>query len=220
MNYPLRLSGDKPRIAIETILKMPPFRESKTLIRLKSPVIVCLMAFAGFLAGTLLYFAFRFAEGRSVYLPLGRWKRVTVAPSKPVGLVAYRDRNLFIKTPDGTLYACGTDVESCLRTDGVSEKEKQRFCGEPGSLTPFAPGKIVKALAVRICYPDAYSDIHFILLENGSIWTWDRWWSGNEQSFSFALCASFGALTSVIVTLIFLRRRHRFAEELTTHEKR
>jgi hypothetical protein len=171
-------------------------------------VIVPLTIFAGFIGGLFVHYAFLIAESHSIYFPLGRWERLRVAPPPFVQLVGYHNGNLFIKAADGNLYSCGTGSDACFQTDVESEK-KTRFCGEPGSLTPFAPGKIVNVLAVRICYPDAHSDIHFIVLNNGSIWTWKRWWSGNEQSLILARFGFFGALTGAIGAVIFVRRRLR-----------
>ena len=44
-------------------------------------------------------------------------------------------------------------------------------------LEPPAPGKVIDSYATRYCGPDYDMDTYFVLLDDGSLWSWGTFWS-------------------------------------------
>jgi hypothetical protein len=171
--------------------------------------LVCLTGFLGSLVGGGVYLLWAvFSPQYSVYIPVGSWELVAPSPSSSVQLLAYHDGKLFLQSRDGAIVACDLNRSECSIVPYVPESPI-RFCGEAGSLRPFAPGKIVSSLAIRDCYPDAYVDTHFVVVEDGSIWKWQRWWSQNEVHLRLAAWAIQGATVAALTSIIVLWRRRK-----------
>lgn len=181
------------------------------VVGLKPSLFVCLMILAGFIVGGGLYLLSAIAApSYSLYVPLGEWEQLAVVPpSNTVQLMAYQRGRIFLKSLDGKLHSCNVSARACSHVQYVPDTAL-RLCGEPGSLTPFTPGRIISSFSVRDCYPDVYVDTHFILVENGSIWKWQRWWSQNDVHLMLIGSAIYGALTGAVAsTIVLWRRRNR-----------
>jgi hypothetical protein len=63
---------------------------------------------------------------------------------------------------------------------------------------PLAPGKVVSSRIFDVCGADYTIQYNFILLENGTIWEWDRYWSVYEILLFYPFMGFVGMIVSII----------------------
>jgi hypothetical protein len=214
--HPLvRKSSSAPRVFPYLVLALHLYKGQEQMhephqikvLGLKPPLFVCLMVLGGCMLGGAVYLLSAIAAPHySLYIPQGHWELAMTPRFTSVQLLDYRAGRLFLKSSDGKLHSCHASSNACSPVGYVPEAPL-RFCGEPGSLRPFAPGKVISSLRVRNCDSDVYIDTHFVLVENGSIWKWQRWWNQNNVHLRLASWAIFGAVAGAIGSIIVLWRR-------------
>jgi hypothetical protein len=136
-------------------------------------VFICLICL-GCCAGGSLYFL-------SPYLPFGTWELVITPPVKAVQFIAYEYPNVFIRAEDSNMYVCEplniwqlrageSSQHRCTQTNDIPKPINIPRCRPDDVWKPSPPSKIVDALSVRGCFPDGYVDIHFIVIDDGTVW--------------------------------------------------
>jgi hypothetical protein len=167
------------------------------------------MILAGGVFGAAVYLVSAIsAPHYSLYIPQGKWELAVRPPFTSVRLLDYQRGHLYLKSSDGKLHSCDASTNVCSPRRYVPEAAG-RFCGEPAPLRPFAPGTVISSLRIRECDPKVYLDTYFVLVEDGSIWKWQRRWSDNDVHLMLAIWAISGAVTGGIGSIIGLWRRGR-----------
>lgn len=151
----------------------------------------------GCVAGDALY-------SFSPELPFGATKLSVSPPTKALQLLAYQDPQLFIKAANGLTYSCDTVKNSCVLGSVPNPLSQRPFWGQPNPQTLFLLGTVVDSLVTRICEPDGYVEVCFVVLDDGTIW----WWSGVKSAYDFfgvlpLLCLA-GGLVGATIGLIIL----------------
>jgi len=103
-----------------------------------------------------------------------RWIPVMAPPETAVKLLAYQGGVLYIRTVSGNVYAYEASDGRWKRAEQVDPKASDNECNFGEFSTPRAPGKIVSQLESYPCIVDAASQVNLILLEDGSIWKWEK----------------------------------------------
>lgn len=129
------------------------------------------------------------------YLPAFNWTQIEQSPEPLAELVTTLPVGLFSggvygRTASGSLYlhscywgTCGWSKVDQLPVDTDREGYWSGKCSpalqEPNRFTlkPPAPGKVISSFATRYCGPDYHMDTFFILLNDGSVWSWQTFWS-------------------------------------------
>jgi hypothetical protein len=148
-------------------------------------------------------------------IPTSNWKQLERSPEPLAELVTTLPINvlsggIYGRTAAGTLYlyscsgTCGwtkadqlpsppdkTDYWSGTCPSGLQEPD--RFV-----LKPLAPGRVIDSYATRYCGPDYLVDTYFILLDDGSLWSWGNFGSGMDSFLRLAAWSFFGGLLAVI----------------------
>jgi hypothetical protein len=173
---------------------------------------IALMTLLGCIAGSAIYFL-------SPIIPFGSWELAVIPPAKAVKLLSYDYPGLFIRTEDNNVYSCeplthwqledpsrDRSRNACIQaTEPRTKVYRNLFCSEPNQLTPFAPGKVIDTLAIRDCGPDGYVDVHFIALDDGTVWQWQNFQGGNDAELVLLVLAGFGAAIGLVgSTIIWL----------------
>jgi hypothetical protein len=184
---------------------MPRPHEIKVL-GLKPSGFVGLVVLTGAVLGGAVYLLSAIATPHYFYIPQGNWELAVMPPFTSVQLLGYQRGHLYLKSSDGKLHSCDAISNICSSVRYVPEAAV-RFCGEPASLRPFAPGRVISSLGIRECDPKVYIDTHFVLVENGSIWKWQKRWNDNDVHLMLATWAIFGAVAGGIGSIIVLWRR-------------
>jgi hypothetical protein len=161
---------------------------------------VLFVLLAGLMGGMCGILAFRIDE-RLPRAPQGSWKQLPQPPARLTGFVGNTPMSalggtIYAATADGTLYAFALGGESeewsqvsAVPTPPPADSYWAGTCPEGDGLlegsirTPQAPGRVVDSYAVRYCGPDYQNDVFFILLEDGSVWEWNQFWSGMGQFY-------------------------------------
>jgi len=197
----------------------------KALGCLLSILAVLAAGILGMVAGPLLM---RAAEK----LPQGEWNELPPPPEPLARFVAntpinYFGGEIYAETAAGTLYALVCD-ETCdwVKQDALppppdAESYWSGTCmagyetPDPEMLKPRAPGTIVDRYETRYCGPDYFLDTFFLLLDDGTVWTW-----GKTDSAYGRLTATFasgfigliaGLIAGIVVVSIVAVTRRRAA---------
>lgn len=120
-------------------------------------------------------------------LPQGTWQSLKPAPEPIAEIITNLPFDVwghltFIRTKAGNIYTYDCQSSTGCDWQKVSELPSRQPvysfpCGEnakPSSITPLPPGKVVQSYAFIICGADYGSEVHHILLEDGSLWYWER----------------------------------------------
>jgi hypothetical protein len=105
------------------------------------------------------------------------WQPVTAPPEKGVEIL--EGNTLYIRTTAGNIYQYGPssykdDTTEWSRVDQVNHEASGYECNFGGFATPIPPGKVISQLESHPCIVDASSQVNYILLEDGSIWRWEK----------------------------------------------
>lgn len=110
------------------------------------------------------------------------WMKLDAPPSSPTRLLEADLYRLFVQTEQGIYFS--TDIKQCLSPGGescwtlVDEVDQGQLYLSPCNnapaffKTPSPPTKYSQSLSVQECGPDYFSEIHYIVGENGEIWFW------------------------------------------------
>ena len=182
----------------------------KALFVLSAGLFVLLASLLGMAIGV---FAFR-AYDR---LPHGSWQQLPQPPATLTGFVASTPMGVFggeiyASTADGTLYAYGLEGTSgewskrdALPPPPSEESYWSGACPEglykpEGSIRkPRTPGSVVDGHETRYCGPDYTNDVFFVLLDDGSVWVWNRFWAGRGQFYGTVIWGFIGLILGLLV---------------------
>lgn len=112
------------------------------------------------------------------------WRPIMMPPENRVDLLAYQnnafdDNTLYVRTVSGNIYALssssyGKSDTEWRRVERVNQKTNSYECDFSEFPTPYPPGKIVSQLESHPCVLDSRSQVDHIILEDGSIWKWEK----------------------------------------------
>ncbi len=112
------------------------------------------------------------------------WQPVMAPPEKPAEILAYHsnaseENTLYIRTSTGNIYKYGSSSYGAgdakwRKVDQVNQEASGYECDFGGFSTPTPPGKVIGQLESHPCIVDASSQVNYILLEDGSIWRWEK----------------------------------------------
>ena len=137
--------------------------------------------------GILLSFAYIFIE---ISFPYGGWKLFEAPPETPIEFVGdihteISEDLLIVKSDKENLflYSCVSNRVDCgwKRIDEFSEEalsEGRCFSPLPEYIHPLYPGKVLAKKILDGCGADSAIQYQYILLEDGSIWVWEKHISG------------------------------------------
>lgn len=191
------------------------------------PAILTILAagILGMLAGPLLMRI-------TLKLPQGRWRELPPPPEPLARFVAntpitYGGGEIYAETADGTLYALDCDQTSKNNwakkdalppppdTDGYwsGTCPAGRETPDAGMLKPRAPGNVVNRYETRYCGVDFDLDTFFLLLDDGTVWTWSKFMGGHAIMLALVVSGFLGLVAGliagiVIVSIVAYRRRH------------
>ena len=112
------------------------------------------------------------------------WQQITLPPENAVELLAFHTTGfesgiLYIRATSGNVYAYspfsdGASNVEWRKVEQVNREESSYECKLGRFSTPNPPGRIVSQLESHPCLQDAESQVNYIILEDGSIWKWDK----------------------------------------------
>jgi hypothetical protein len=149
------------------------------------------------------------------------WRPIMAPPEKAVELLAYRynafdDYTLYIRAASGDIYAYrssdygASDVE-WRQVEQVKREENSYKCNFGGFSTPIPPGKIVSQLESHPCIVDAESQVNHILLEDSSIWKWEKTTGELDMlliplgAFVAAIAGLIGAVAGMLIGIAIVK---------------
>lgn len=157
---------------------------------------------AGLLLGIVLFIGIN-------ELPHGQWGQVMPPPEKPVLVLGqsaftYWGGSIFIESEEGNIFSYMCDTENPCKWNKeefppIKPEETLWSCPPDYKGSYIAPtilfGKIVDSYEVNICGVDYTNQINLVILEDGTIWVWNRFSSAIERGFIFPiwLAVSLGA---------------------------
>jgi hypothetical protein len=121
-----------------------------------------------------------------VLLPSERqaWKPLRAPPEKAVAILVYAFPHLYVGTATSAIYACD-DIDCILVDSSVLAYAVHKYDSERCQLNlgtpPEPPGPVVDTFEVHSCGIDTAVQMHFALLDDGTLW---EWWifAGGEPS--------------------------------------
>ena len=148
------------------------------------------------------------------YLPAYYWTQLEQSPETltelvttlPVGLLS---GGVYGRTASGSLYlhscywgTCGWSKEDqlpiAIDQEGYWSGKCSPTLQEPNrfALKPPAPGRVRSSFVTRYCGPDYHMDTFFILLNDGSVWSWQTFWSvySTLQNLTYAVAGGILAI--------------------------
>jgi hypothetical protein len=179
--------------------------------RLHPVAFICLMSFLGCTGASSIYFL-------SPIIPFGAWELAITPPTKAVKLLAYQFPKVFLETDDNNIYSCepldhwqlvdptrDRSRNICARA-GLPQQVgyKRPFCPDPNQLTPLVPGRVIDTLSLRDCGVDGYVDIHFILLDDGTVWQWLNFQGGYGSELEPIILGAVGAIAGAGFSLFLM----------------
>jgi hypothetical protein len=112
------------------------------------------------------------------------WQPVVAPPEKAAELLAYHSNafesnTLYIRTGAGSIYKYGPSSykdndAKWSKVDQINQEASGYECNFGGFSTSIPPGKVISQLESHPCIVDAESQIDHILLQDGSIWRWEK----------------------------------------------
>jgi hypothetical protein len=102
------------------------------------------------------------------------WKSLPTPPEKAVAILVYGYPDLYVSTATSAIYAC-RDHEGCRLADrdelpNAIYKQNFERCQLDLGTPPQPPGRIVDTLELSTCGVDTALQMHFVLLDDGSLW--------------------------------------------------
>ena len=183
--------------------------------------IVC--AIAGIVLGIFLSQGYvnSLSHGKAV-----KWVKMTAPPSPPTGLLEADLHRIFIQTEQGIYLSAG--MEQCREQDGEDcwslvdkvDQGQLYLSPCPGDHPPFfetpsPPTKYSQSLLVQECGPDYFSEIHYILGEDGDIWLWRHGsyapGTVNVRILAGCISASLGLAASLFLANRFISTARTFS---------
>lgn len=124
-------------------------------------------------------------------LPEGDWRELEKPPERLTQFVTntplhFFGGEIYASTADGTLYAttcdgdvCGWEKKEVLPPPADKSSYWSGFCVDDSKpkgiiLKPSTPGNVIDSYETRYCGPDYVNNIFFILLDDGSVWVWNK----------------------------------------------
>lgn len=162
-------------------------------------------------------------------IPHGQWEQILSPPEKAIRFVGQSDvtfwgGSVFIESESGHIYSYNCDSENpCnwTKEEILPGEPEENFWSCPSGYkgshaTPLILfKKVIDSYEVNICGIDYTNQINMILLDDGSIWVWNRFSSVNEI-ISFVpkwLIVSSGAGFSGFIALLVRKRKHVLLSE-------
>jgi hypothetical protein len=141
-------------------------------------------------------------------IPSGQWEAVATLPEKPKAILADGPNGVYVVAASGNVYVCRRS-DTC---EVIMPKQLDIFGASPcigfHSAAPQAPGEVLDIFE-RCPAGLGHAQIKYILLTDGSIWTWSKFDGEFEIVFILA-SAIVGALIALVacVGYLSLKRRH------------
>lgn len=175
----------------------------------------------GLVIGPLLFLAY-------MRLPQGSWQELPSPPERIAHLVTSTPIGLwggevYATTADGALYAWVCEWGKCTwasRDTLPPPPDPEDYWSGPcpdgsdkpdeKSHQPRLPGRVAERYATRYCGPDYSLDVFYLLLDDSSLWSWERMNGGHGMAVGIYLSALVGAacglVIGLVVALVVLRR--------------
>jgi hypothetical protein len=183
----------------------------------KRALFVLLAALLGIALGVLAFRLYaRLPRG-----PSGSWQQLPQPPAELTGLVtatpmsALMTGEIYATTADGTLYAYVCQGDGCawagrdaLPPPPDEDSYWSGHCAGGNDLpegladTPTLPGRVVDSYGRRYCGPDYSNDLYVILLDDGTVWQWNRFWSGMGEFYGRIIGTACGGCGGLILGLV------------------
>ena len=147
------------------------------------------------------------------------WRRISNPPDKAIELFGYYylGEMVYVGTETRKIYACSSptykDNKGCTKlTEIPPESNINVSCNWKVFPTPKPPGRTIHQFEAHPCIPDSTLQVNHIILEDGSIWKWEKGTSefGDFLTAIFVgVCGIAGAVLGLIsgVIILLLKRR-------------
>lgn len=157
------------------------------------------------LIGGLLAFGHTSAAPYILWLS---WRQIVKPPPKAAHIVAMRSYLLYLKADDATIHECDLNSNSCNQIDAVPKFNITREtlnCPAIDMITPIWVDNISETYAQRDCLPYGYTDIHIIVLADGSVWAERDYYRYNADGLMYlGMMSCTGAVLGLLLGMISL----------------
>lgn len=158
-------------------------------------------------------------------LPREEWSLISSPPEKPMRFIGNSAFNfwggsVYVETETGNIYSYTCDSSNPCewkKENALPGEPQQNFWSCPpgyagGYWTPPIFKPVRDAYEVNICGVDYTNQINLIILEEGTVWVWNRFSSSMEDMMFFPawVVASFGAGLSGYITLSFRKDKDQW----------
>jgi hypothetical protein len=104
------------------------------------------------------------------------WKPLRNPSEKAIAILVYEYPDLYVGTATSAIYACRDSIDCRLvdrdeLTDAIREVDSE-YCQLDLGTPPEPPGRVVDTLELDSCGVDTAVQIHFVLLDDGTLWQW------------------------------------------------
>jgi hypothetical protein len=144
------------------------------------------------------------------------WEKIEPCPEKPVEITAYSNFSLsseiiYVKTDTQSLYSYERAYQKpdiWKKIEAIPNESISAYYleGVKRYKTPDTPGKVIDNLDVLIQGPDYSLQVDYILIEDGTLWRWDRMTSALDITVFFVI-GIVGAIASFLSSLTLLIKR-------------
>lgn len=162
-------------------------------------------------------------------IPHGQWSQLPSPPEKPVRFLGQSGFNFFggiiyVETGTKNIYSFSCySLNPCdwKKVDNLpSGPEKNIEVCPPGSKWSYATPlllfkKVIDRFKVNICGADYTIQQDWIIVDDGTIWYWDRYFSAMEPIFFIAASLIISVLAGILGSLVLLikRKKHEITIE-------
>jgi hypothetical protein len=145
------------------------------LMYVLAPMVLCVGLPA--LAGTLIY--------GSMATPIG-WKQLPAVPETPVEVASANEISVVVRSDSGTYYSCVTSSPSTCWELSIAPEQSMSGRGTEIMTSPYAdpPGKSVDMLGLSYTDMGEEGQVHYAVLEDGSVWVLRK--DANKYEAGFA----------------------------------
>jgi hypothetical protein len=152
------------------------------------------------------------------------WEQVVTTPPKVTHIFTMQGPMLYVRADKNALYECDLRLKSksCHQVAQIPKLVPTRYtldCPAIAPITPILVGNIVETHAQRECQPQGYTDVHVIVLEDGSVWMGRNYYRFNADGIAYlGMMGGAGSVVGLLFGMIILvqlwtaefrnRRRH------------
>jgi len=142
------------------------------------------------------------------------WQQISNPPDEAIEILGYYylGETVYVRTATGKIYACSSpsykENKGCTElTEVPPELNINVSCNWKVFPTPKPPGKTIHQFEAHPCIPDSTLQVNHIILEDGSIWKWEKGTSEFGDFFTVifvGVCGIAGAALGLISGIITL----------------